>query len=248
MSRPSSRFRSVCRWGKECILEYLPGAKPTWEFIRREGRGVKEGRALFGVMAICLVVVTIWVTHKFDTRSQTEITINEKDPKARADFESLQPLKQEIAAVRFTVIIDFKSPKEGHVRDLDSGMAIILVVPSGKKDEDRGILWGTTFEHVSNGQGESRFVIDAPFDTYSMGKTVSSLADVDKIVMHFKEQFMPVGADIEGGQVVMVVNNQITVNFKIPPQVVSQRLDSEKTAIMLKNVKKEMRQVIKPPS
>lgn len=53
-------------WAADFLLEQIPGARPTWKFIKREGRGVKEGRLLFTVIAIMLVFATISVTRCYD--------------------------------------------------------------------------------------------------------------------------------------------------------------------------------------
>lgn len=53
-----SGLRRLCHWRKECILENIPGAKPSWEFFRRKARGVKNGWVLFVGMALCLIVLT----------------------------------------------------------------------------------------------------------------------------------------------------------------------------------------------
>jgi len=56
----------LVRWARDCLVESIPGAKPTWEFIKTESRGVKQGWVLFTVIGLVIVIVTASVTHKID--------------------------------------------------------------------------------------------------------------------------------------------------------------------------------------
>src|SRR5438093_4437772 len=63
---PKTGLSRLGTWARDCLVENIPGAKPTWEFIKRESRGVKQGWVLFTVIGLVLVVVTAFVTRKID--------------------------------------------------------------------------------------------------------------------------------------------------------------------------------------
>ena len=66
-NRPSG-IMPLTQWAKDCLLEQIPGAKPTWELLKSEGRGVRQGWVLFSAIAICLIVVT----HRIDIVALSE--------------------------------------------------------------------------------------------------------------------------------------------------------------------------------
>jgi len=63
---PKTGFSRLRIWARDCLVENIPGAKPTWEFIRTESRGVKQGWVLFTAIGVVVVVVTAFVTHNID--------------------------------------------------------------------------------------------------------------------------------------------------------------------------------------
>ena len=66
MQLKTGGLRRLVRWARDCLVENIPGAKSTWEFIKTESRGVKQGWVLFTVIGLVIVVVTASVTHKID--------------------------------------------------------------------------------------------------------------------------------------------------------------------------------------
>ena len=159
---------------------------------------------------------------------------------SKATIRGLDPKQQPIASLRFTVVIKRGGEKNpGH--DLQSGFGIILIAVN------KELLIAITGEHFENAQGERRYVVDAPFDAPIMGKPVATLASVTDISMQFQDNMVPVGTSIIGGQIALVVNNQTTVTFDIPAQIVAQCL-GDNTLIAVRGIQSQMRKVITPPS
>lgn len=69
-AHPPNGIRRLVRWLTDCFWEQLPGAKPTWKFIREEARGVKRGWVLLTCIVFLAVIATAWLTHRIDKRSR----------------------------------------------------------------------------------------------------------------------------------------------------------------------------------
>ena len=58
---------------KESAEEFLPkGTKPLYKWGKREWDGIKAGRKLFIILAITILALSAWLTHKLDS---TEIAV-----------------------------------------------------------------------------------------------------------------------------------------------------------------------------
>jgi hypothetical protein len=261
-------LRRLAVLAKDCVLEYVPFARTLWNFTKSEAKGVKNGWVLFLVLAVAIVALVHchdpWREPKKAINPAQQLSppitfdINQTDAEARKRIETLErqlklanetigrqqveldPLGKPIASVRFTVSIDMLDRNDpGH--DIDSSMLLIL------GNGDKGILWGTTTEHFETEQGHRRYFIDVPFDAAQMGKPVATLSEADRIIMQFKENMVPLGTKIAGGQIAMLVNNQITVVFEIPAQTIEKKANDH-PVIIVRNIQSEMKKVIKQPS
>ena len=56
---------------KESAEEFLPrGAKPLYKWCKREWDGIKTGRQLFIILAIAILSVSAWLTHRLDAKEE----------------------------------------------------------------------------------------------------------------------------------------------------------------------------------
>ena len=153
----------------------------------------------------------------------------------------LDPLSKPIASAKFSVLINFQSLKEKASRYLGGGAAVALAKGTN------ALLEASAVEHFSDGDGHSRFLMDCAFDAPYMGKPTRALAETEYIQLYFRDTFAPIGIEISGGKVVLLINNQITLNFDIPAQTVSQQQDGY-PVIVIRDVQKGLQPLLTPPS
>lgn len=155
------------------------------------------------------------------------------------------PLNKPITSARFTLLINFKEKKEALSNYFGSGAGASLGVG------DLVLLGGATADHNSDGNGHSRVVFDCPFDVSSMGKPVRSLSDARFLELQFADGFVPIDTELDDSRVVIVINNEITLNFEIPAQSVTRQIDrlNEKgTWIRTWDIQKGLAPLTKQPS
>ena len=66
-------LKRLYQWGEGIHLGVLTGSKANMGIYQKESQGVKDGWVLFVGISICLVLLTIYATRKFDTAMQHTI-------------------------------------------------------------------------------------------------------------------------------------------------------------------------------
>src|SRR5205807_7982305 len=151
-NRPSG-IKRLADWFKECVLEQIPGAKPTWQFLKREGGGVKNGWVLFTAIAVLVILATHFVDSKIFLRVE---------PARQNQLNDL------IVSAIVTVIVDVPQDETVTMHIMGAGAEIIL----GR--DNKVLLSAETAEAHEEPAGERteryRLVTSVPNDSPDMGQ------------------------------------------------------------------------------
>jgi len=152
-----------------------------------------------------------------DAQARAELaTTKAQLEKAEAKIRSLDPLEQPIASARITVSVSIPANKgrtpselvgQGGIVWLSRGVTALLSANAG--------------DHSIDDKGNISFVADCLPDNPYMGKPIKRLTDAEYIQVAFGQEYMPINSVVDGGKVTVVVNNQVTLNFTVPPQTMS---------------------------
>ena len=157
------------------------------------------------------------------------------------------PLSAPIASARFTLAINFKTKKEAASNYFGDGAAVMLVSKTGEQ-----MLSGGVATHTSDGDGHSQVVIDCPYNAPSMGKPIRSLSEAHLLVLQFATGLVPLNTELNMSSVVLVVNNQVTLLFRIPAMTVINKTmgasGTEGTAVIIQDLKDGLVPLTTPPS
>lgn len=103
--------------------------------------------------------------------------------------------------------------------------------------------------HFSDGEGHSTYTIDASSDaSANMGKPIHSLCEAGYLQLVLSNHTLPVGTEIEESEVRLVVNNQITLNFKVPAQRAEIEIPTDGVAIFARDIRDGLAPLTTPPS
>lgn len=154
------------------------------------------------------------------------------------------PLDNPIASARFSAVINFKSRKEELATHMSG--AIIYLGREGSDKKGAAMLHGGTSLRSSDGHGHSRLIIDCPFDAPYMGKPIRTLTEASFIQVEFADDFVPIDTELDAGRIVLVLNNQVTLSFEIPAQVVKEKLNG-KPGFVVNDIQNGLKPLLTPP-
>lgn len=163
----------------------------------------------------------------------------------RRQRSEVDPLGKPIASARFTIVINFDNKKEERMITMSG--AFIYLGAEGADKKGTALLWADAPQRSSDGECHSRLIATCPFDAPYMGKPIRALAEALFIQIEFADDFVPIDTELEGGQVVLVLNEQVTLNFSIPAQVVKEKLNDH-PAIIIKDIQDGLSPLLTPPS
>jgi hypothetical protein len=124
-------------------------------------------------------------------------------------------LEQPIASVRITVAVSIPADKSGASDYIGQGALVWL------SKGDTALLSANTGDHNSDGKGNISFVAECNPDNTYMGRPIKRLTDAEYIQVGFAQSYVPMNSVVAGGKVTFVVNNQVTLNFTVPPQTLA---------------------------
>jgi hypothetical protein len=232
-SSPSSRepgWKRLCRHLWECFKDFQ-GIGALWNAVKEESRGLKRGWVFFTLILCFAMPLAFCTGRSWEVRQSKRITI--------AD--------QPVASVHFALVLNLPKNEENAnniTHNMNSGLGIYVASGNPEKQTTIGVvLVAMVLEHVSHNH-EFRWIADASYDSTAMGQPISDLAAVSEIILHFSQNVIPVGTMVGDGELVMVVNNQVTIKFRILSQTI-EKVDNNNTVIVLTDVHKQMRKAIK---
>lgn len=127
----------------------------------------------------------------------------------------LDVLAKPIVSATFFIRLRVAGKKESPRHEPRSGAVVAL------SDTSIVFLRGKTTERDSEEDGYSTFLLHCPFDRCYMGQPVRELARATHLDVFLDNEFAPVGSQVDGN-IMLVLNSQISLTFEIRTIVVRQ--------------------------
>jgi hypothetical protein len=226
------------------IVERLRGKEVHWRVYRRILSGLlmvafylSWRDAKLSPVASPPFTVNANIQGVTDTDAHAKIVAQQKQIAAeeaellKLRNEALErPLDEPIASARVMVFFTVSNNKQPATQ-MDGQVSAVAFAKGASV-----LFQGGTFIHNSDGNGNYNLTVDFPMNDPYMGKSVRSIADAEYIQIEFDKDFVPLNTNLTGGQVILTINNRVTLKFKIPAQNVTQIIRQDRPAISVRDL------------
>jgi hypothetical protein len=156
--------------------------------------------------------------------------INHSLKKIIGDLEAKKPANEPLLSATATITVDVLSERKTDGAGLLAGAALNLIRDRLFSKRQLALAIYTRNHQIKNiepGKVRYTFICDqlVPESTF-INEPVATLLETSFIQLEFTDSLIPEGTVIDRGDIVLVVNNRVSMRFQIPPQTLRAPTDA----------------------